>query len=443
MGVLKKLFSTFALQQCLLLILLYIILFFFKNDYILVFAYIYSLFLGFAVIKTRVEYLLANNTGLIFLLFLFLYGALHSIASLILLDEIPQNIYLSTIIYGATLPSYLLGYSFVKQKLYNEAYKEEIKESEPSVFYSIFLVILLILLTGYMSYFFISIGAFFNLSVLTKDRSEVFETREQSQIVVGLLISGIYLYFIYYYKKISKLILFIISAILLYYVLMQLAAGNRRDFMPMVTGVFWIFVNIKKLKFNLFWFVVLLFSIFIFQYLGTIRGSLSSNTNMNSSESSVAALTNNEFTYPFYTLSFEVDDMLKNKIEYKYGESLSYPVLFFIPRAIYPEKPNSLANQFIQKHFGKRYKMGFAYTPVSEAFVNFGVLGPFFCYFLVGLVISFIQNRNHQVLNFVFFTMILDFCRGELGTFFYQFFFTALFIYILPSIKKAILLLNR
>ncbi|MEJ8591103.1 oligosaccharide repeat unit polymerase [Riemerella anatipestifer] len=439
----KKIYFV-SIIQCVLLIVLYALLYVYKNDPLLVGAFIYSLFLGFFLMKKKMKDLYLNDTALIFLLFLVLYGCFNSIIQLVMLGRIDLDVYKSTIIYALTVPSYLLGWSIRSPKTPTYVlHSEQLLRSSKRRGYNNLLTILLTILILYKSYFFYSVNMFFNISGLQKSRYELFDNVSQADVVIGLLISGIFLYFIYFHQQLSIRNRGIVIFLLLYYVLLQLGAGNRRDFMPMLLGMGWLFVNYKKIKFNFVWLVLSLLGITFFNYLGTIRASLLSDDVK--SDAMVSTMTSNEFVYPFFTLNEEVSQYIRNdNYDFKYGETIiTYPIIMFIPRAIYEDKPRSLAAQFVVDKYGRRGQMGYAYTPVSEFFINFGVLGPFFCYFIIGYFIARIQKKRNQILNFVFFTMILDFCRGEMGTFFYQFVFIALFIYVLPGLKKYVFYLKN
>ena len=440
MTTIKKIFSFFGILQCVILLLLYLFLAVYKNDGLLIFLFFYSLFLDFYTIAKNVDYLLANNSALIMLLFLFMYGIFQSVVEKFIFGNISDIVYISTLIYATTIPSYLISWSFFKKKRYDQLYINNIKTYKNNKSYNAFLIILLFILLGYVTYFFYSIGALFNPDVLAKERSSIFEDRGQGDIVVGLLISSIFLYFIYYFEKIPSKTKILVGLLLGYYIVLQLSAGNRRDFMPMILGTYWVVVNVRKIKFSIFLFLTLLIGVSIFQYLGTVRSNIASDANNSRADNIAITLQSNEFVYPFYTLTYDVDNYQKQELKLKYGESYLYPVIFFIPRNLYPEKPYSLADQFIKRNFGSRYTMGFAYTPVTEAFVNFGYIGPFLFYLLVGLVVNAITNRKNQIVNFIFFTMILDFCRGEMGTFFYQFFFTGFFLFFLPQFFSILFL---
>ncbi|WHF53047.1 O-antigen polymerase [Chryseobacterium gotjawalense] len=435
MNKLKKIFVLTGFIQAVLLIIGYGLLYTYPNDLLLILLFVYSLFLGFFVIENRSPKLLANNTAIIFLIFLFLYGIYNAVIYTVIQGEMPADIYLASLIYALTIPAFIVTWLIQKPIRYDTAYQEQISIKRVNKAYSSLLLILLTSLIGYKSYFFISIGMFFNPSaMLGGNRFDLFKNISQLDVIFGLLITSIYLYFIFFYKQLSKKTLVYISVLLIYYILLQLSAGNRRDFIPIVLGAYWVYVNIKKIKFNFLGFLGILLMVLFFNYLGTIRAHLFSDHTSKQNDF-IMTMTSNEFVYPFFTLSFEVDDYLRSSnYQFKNGETfVTYPVLTFIPRDIYSDKPISLANSFIRKFYGNRTVIGFAYTPVSEAFINFGILGPFFIYLIFGYLISNIQRNRNQILNFIFFAMIIDFSRGEIATFLYQFFFTAFFLLILPQ----------
>ena len=217
---------------------------------------------------------------------------------------------------------------------------------------------------------------------------------------------------------------------------MQLSVGNRRDFLPMLVGFFWIFINHKKIKFTFLRFIYMLLGLFLFLFLGSIRSTASTEEVLNFSSLAMLTLSSNEFVYPFYTLGHHVAKFLDGSIVFLYGLSIFiYPILYFIPRFVFPEKPTSLAVQFVNEIDSS---MGYAYSPVTEFFVNFGVIGPLVGFLIIGIIVSKIQSFKDQRLNFVFFTMIPDFCRGEIGTFIYQFIFVSFFIIVLPNLLASI-----
>lgn len=432
--------NTFVLGylQCFFLLTVYFFLFFCKIDLLLIFTFVYSLFAGFTIIKNKTNFLMANNSVVILLLFIFLYGIFNPIIDIFLFGNISDSIYFASLIYASTIPSFILGALLVQSTQYNLTYIKAIQNKKYSRFYIYFLLLILVLLLGYKSYYFYNQGLLFNPSLLkTMSRLELFEEISQLWIVTGFMITSISLYFIYYFKILSKNTRLIFVCCLLYYIALQLSVGNRKDFVPMFIGLFWVFTNYKKIKFTFFWFLLMIIGIFLFLFLGSIRSELNLSENLNYSQLMFETLSNNEFVYPFFTLSFAVQSYLNGTLNFFYGKTIFlYPFLIFIPRVIFTSKPNSLATQFVLDNFGGG--MGYAYSPIAESFVNFGLFGPAIVFFIVGIMVSKFQEFRDQRFIFIFFTMIPDFCRGEFSTFFYQFFFIALFIIFIPMISREI-----
>ena len=432
----KKNLLFFGVFQSVLILLIYLLLIFFKQDFFLVFTFIYSFFLSFSIIKNKKRDLFFNDSTVILLIFLFLYGFFNPIIELVIQGSLSAVTYFSTIIYASCIPAYIIGVTFIKSNRYDLNYNNQVN-IKVNKNYNIFLIFTLCLLLLYVSYDFYSQGILFKPSVALKtSRLELFTEISQFKIVVGLFISSIFLYFIYYFTTLSIRFKLIILLLFCYFILMELSVGNRRDFIPMIVGFFWIFVNFKKINFTFGRFIYMILGLFVFLFLGSIRSTASTEEDFNFSNLAILTLSSNEFVYPFYTLGHYVAKYLNDSIVFLYGLSIFlYPILYFIPRIIYPEKPNSLAVQFVNEIDST---MGYAYSPVTEFFVNFGIIGPFVGFLLIGIIISKIQSLKDQRINFVFFTMIPDFCRGEIGTFIYQFFFVSFFIIVLPNFLLSI-----
>jgi hypothetical protein len=126
----------------------------------------------------------------------------------------------------------------------------------------------------------------------------------------------------------------------------------------------------------------------------------------------------NEFVSPIQTLIYYVSHEFQLRFGWTY---FSAPSLFF-PRVLWPEKPESLSLQFMRDAFGSVELMGFAYTPVTEAFLNFGWVGPFLVFSLLSLgMVKLVRNADRLVgLYFIAFALVLDFNRGDSGGTFYQ-----------------------
>ncbi len=421
-----------------IILFIYLYFIFIKEDQLLIFTFTYSFFLSFNIIKNKNKAFFFNDSTVITLIFLFLYGFFNPIVELVLQGSLSKVTYFATVIYACCIPAFTLGVAFGNSSSYNLSYLALVNpNSKQSKNYNIFLIFLLCLLLSYVSFDFYSQDILFNPSVALKtNRLELFAEISQLKIVVGLFITSIFLYFIYYFSTLSIRVKLLVIILLCYFVLMELSVGNRRDFVPMIIGLFWIFVNSKKINFTFRRFIYMLLGLFFFLFLGSIRSSGTTDETLNFSDLALSTLASNEFVYPFYTLSHYVDKFLNGSMVFLYGSSIFLnPILFFIPRVIYSGKPISLALQFVSEIDST---MGYAYSPVTDFFVNFGVFGPFFGFLVIGIIIIKMQSYKDQRFNFIYFTMIPDFCRGEFGTFIYQFFLISFFFIFLPFLLRTV-----
>lgn len=424
----------FLFTQIFILLVSYVVLFYIKNDFILLFLFYYSLFISFLILHSFLKSLLLNNLLIHLIIFLFLYGIFNGTIEYILESEISRNTYFATLIYASIIPSFLLGFTF------NKNLSKDLKfiNKTPRIpFYNLFSVCILFFLILYKSIYFYKLGILLNPSVLkSTSRLELFDNFGQFQIVSSFLISSVFLYFIYNYSLIPKLYKNLILLFLLYYIAIQLSVGNRKEFVSIVLGFFWLIVAKKKYKFSILKFILILVLIFLFLVLGSIRANLSLNSNFtNINDILILTLRSNEFVYPFETLKISVQNYFSSTLDFLYGLSIFiYPFIIFIPRVIFPLKFDSLAVTFVQTNFGGG--MGYAYSPVTESFINFGIFGPAIVFFFIGYFVTNIFVHKNSKYSFILFTLIPDFCRGEFSTFFYQLFFQGLFLITLPFLLK-------
>jgi len=105
------------------------------------------------------------------------------------------------------------------------------------------------------------------------------------------------------------------------------------------------------------------------------------------------------------------------------GETyLLLPFQTLIPRVIYPSKPKSLGSELVIKSTGGG--QGYAFTPTTEAYLNFGLLGPIIIHFFLGIfLVKLVKNvsLNHNLLTYIiFFSLVFDFMRGDFSGITYQ-----------------------
>lgn len=412
---------------CVSLLVVYIFLYHYQVDLLTIIFFVSSIFLGYYVVKDKYGDIYINNKEFLLIIFTFLYGIHNPIVNYVENGGMERHIYQSMLLYASVIPSFLLGILCLRNS----------KKIESQTSQKLDVRLLLLVLVGlilYKTYFFISIDMFFSLE--GKNRYSVFQHITQMEVVINMVISGIFLYFIYYYTTISKNIRILITILLCYYIILNLGAGNRRDFIPMLLGIFWLYSEMKKTKMRYYHIIFIFICIFIFNLLGGIRGIFEGRVQMN--DLLVNSASRNEFYHPFHTLSDEVKLYSQNPNEYPflYGKSyIQHPLEMLIPRAYYLDKFQSLSRVYMLKfHNESEYAM--AYTPVSEAFVNFGVCGVAVFFFIAGILVSYITNYGREEYNFLYFCTLIDFCRGE--------FFGMLFMFIFIGIAFwCNILMNR
>ena len=234
-----------------------------------------------------------------------------------------------------------------------------------------------------------------------------------------------------------KLRFLFITALLIYFGF-QLSLGNRREIAGILFFSLSFFLSFYKKKINIKISLILLL-IFLGSFVITLLRDEHTRT-LDTSTKVEVALRANEFIFPMQTTYY----ILKDDWNYRYGSTyFLLPFQVIIPRIIYTNKPSTLGAEFTEKTFGKDFQ-GYAYTPVSEAYLNFGIIGPFIVFFLLAVFLdyiirSFSKSGKLNYVYFLFYGLIFDLCRGDFASIFYaivvMYFFGYRFVYYLSKFK--------
>jgi oligosaccharide repeat unit polymerase len=81
-------------------------------------------------------------------------------------------------------------------------------------------------------------------------------------------------------------------------------------------------------------------------------------------------------------------------IPFKYGRTLINSFLFFIPRAVYPQKPVDIGLEITHKYFD--IKGGFNITFPGELYLNFHAPGVFFGMLFLGLMVGLLKHYREK-----------------------------------------------
>lgn len=386
-----------------------------------------SLF-GVLFVNKENEAFYPQDIRVLFIVTYSLYSLFCPLISLLGFDVFLSTMPQTTFCFGLGMAGFNLGNILFPVKWVN------ISLIKNSVNYSLLLLLLLaelIVLTVYLIAYnvpvFTTLGQF--------DRFEFFATINQVWVVLTMAISLTSCLIIYYFDEWNKKQFIFGILLIVYYIALQLSLGNRRDFLPILLFSTSYFLTKYRSKLNVK--VVIIGAVL---FIGSFWLVQQRNNNLEYSRVGAVqeSFVDNEFVYPMQTLAYVIDD----KWDLRYG--YTYFILPFqvaIPRYFYPDKPDDLGKEFVNETFGEG-SQGYAYTPVTEAYLNFGVLGPLFVFVLFALSLSQLVRRfNSYSISFVYFLLysfVFDFCRGTFATVIYQVFVSLLFYFIIDKlIKKA------
>lgn len=252
---------------------------------------------------------------------------------------------------------------------------------------------------------------------LTIDRSRVTVLGTQLWVVSMFTLNGLVMFMVAGWSNLTRAGRAALIVIVLMFVGFQLALGNRRDFLPMLLFVVAIVATRRQMAIRAGTMIVGALAFAVFTAIGIVRQVIQDPTILTRINPAQILVTQNEFVSPIYTLIHYIntDRPLRLGLTYIWAPGL------FVPRAIWPDKPESLSIQFMRDAFGTTGLMGFAYTPVTEAFLNFSWVGPFLVFSILSLImVKLVRNADaHPGLYFLCFAFVVDFNRGDFGGTFY------------------------
>lgn len=120
--------------------------------------------------------------------------------------------------------------------------------------------------------------------------------------------------------------------------------------------------------------------------------------------------------FPFY----RIVDFMPTYLNYQYGMSYIEIILQFIPRAIWPNKPETTMFLVMNQAFGKLASGGPSYTIFGEHYVEFGLAGIIVVLFLIGKFFKSLWKSTKEKDNII-----------------YNIEYAILFIYILQLVTRG------
>ena len=249
------------------------------------------------------------------------------------------------------------------------------------------------------------------------DRTQLRFLSTQLWIVSQFAMNGVAMFMFAGWANLSRRTRAIVAVVVTAFVLIQLSFGNRRDFLPLLIFIAVLVATHRQAVIRA-WTVVVGFLAFAFFLLIGLMRQIIQFPSLLAQNPVQLLLVSNEFVSPIQTLMHYVTVNRPLRWGWTY---LSAPSLF-VPRAIWPGKPESLSVQFLRDTYGHvAGLMGYAYTPVTEAFLNFGWVGPFVIFAILSLLmVKLVRHADaHPGLYFISFAMVVDFNRGDFGGMFY------------------------
>lgn len=215
-------------------------------------------------------------------------------------------------------------------------------------------------------------------------------------------------------KKVSLINLIMLLFPVFLYAYYQFFLGGRREIILMIFFMLYLFI-IKngKVQYNYIFFIVFLMAGFI--SLGIYRDYDSENA------VKVAVDALGEFIFPISTLNVHYANENTNIL---LGSTYLYTFTNFIPSSLLPIKPLPLAVQFANMvaEPTQEYILGYAITPITEAYLNFGVFTPLIFPLVIVLFCMFceIVSQRLALLQLVLMSQVLNFQRSDIPSLIFE-----------------------
>lgn len=241
---------------------------------------------------------------------------------------------------------------------------------------------------------------------------------DQSWVVANYSMQGLAFCGIAYFARLSGWAKAATAGVILAWAMVHFGLGNRREFVPVILfGLAYVCLT-RGIKLRLVHVGFALVGITAMMLVGVVRSELPKDLSFR--EMVLLAARSNEFVYPIETTAFYVS---LPDYQFKLGTTylLRLPQ-YIIPRALWPAKPVSLGTQFVIDMVGTTRWQGYAYSPVTEAYINFGWAGPFCMMYVFGILANMLllYGRRNPIVYLTVTASVVDFVRGEFGGWAYQ-----------------------
>ena len=256
-------------------------------------------------------------------------------------------------------------------------------------------------------------------SFLTFDRTQMHWLYTQAWVVSMIVMNAFVMYIFAGWPRLTRNARRLAAVTIVAFVIFHLGLGNRHAFLPMFAFLAGIVASRRRATIGPRTISIAFFVFVVFMLVGVVRQMRAAPWLLYTTDRLLLVAEQNEFVMPIQTAMYYVAD----PPPLRYGMTYLSAPTAFIPRKLWPEKPVALSLQFNFDKFGDVKTSGYAYTPVTEAYINFRFVGPFIVMSLVSLATVFLVKhaRRRPMLYFLCFALAFDFTRGDSAGFFYSF----------------------
>jgi hypothetical protein len=361
-----------------------------------VIAFFLTMLVYLSILKVREGWEL-TDVRFIFAIFFLLYGVFPPLFGRQKWDVYPEEINIQAALCFWLGSLGLLGSLFFARRSQVERQGRTIN---PKILLGIKLTALMGFALGIMMLLldYARIGGIFKLLAMERgDRMALMsETRGNLPYIYFLIISSaMYLYYLVYRpnrKNLQDYVFFLILNLAL--IGLWILEGERSNILILTLVLLAVWGSKHPVKISARWIIIFLIIWFFFASIAHVRDAITNSIRALDPRIVVYHVKEKfdwkwvypgEFKGPYLTITASIDRGEELKCGRTYLEAIPY----LLPRSLYPgEKFLTVGHEFgeyMQRLVGRERRIGVGFSPIAEAYINFGFLGPLFIIFLFGI----------------------------------------------------------
>lgn len=304
------------------------------------------------------------------------------------------------------------------------------------------------------------IGGFFHYILLQRGVGMTLLSQTRGSLPYSSFVfSGIAIVYYNFFNTKDKKALYISLLFLLVWIILMIVQGDRRYIVYSLIIIYGIWIIQKDIRVRINKKIVI-YAIIIYiclTFFAQVRFLISPTINDEMKiQDDITWITEhininwflpgeNEFAGPYFTLLYSIE----NKSKLLYGASYISSIANILPRSLYPgSKPLTIAQDFalfIHNSYMSNFPfvVGWGYSPITEAYNNFGLFGIFIIFVIYGLILSYIRIlKKKGIFGILIYSMILpelmNFNRIDFSSILQEFFFNIIGVFIAMLLYKIL-----